>query len=428
MAAQQFITALGPNDPDDGDLGRQQRGLAIAALAPIRPDRYGYKVPSQSGNGSYLVNLEHGPYCTCPDFDKRDGQPCKHVYAVQIFLERGGAVETKTQRVRLSQPWTAYNAAQVHEGELFSVLLRELCDTVEQPPQLMGRPRMPLSDMLYSMGLKVYSNRSTRRAMSELRDAVAAGRMAAEPSYSTPIRYFGAPGVTQVLRDLIAASALPLRDIEVDFAIDSSGFASTAYNRWFDHKWGASKKEARWVKLHIMCGVRTNIITVADATAAQSADAPYLPEFVRATAEHFQIRELSADMAYSSLKNLHAVEDAGGIAYIPFKKGAVAKQRGKRADALWAKMYHLFTLHEAEFNRHYHKRSNVETVFHMMKAKFGDVVRAKTPTAQVNEVLVKALCHNICVLIHSIYALGVAPAFGPTFAPASDSGAKVFAA
>ena len=56
---------------------------------------------------------------------------------------------------------------------------------------------------------------------------------------------------------------------------------------------------------------------------------------------------------------------------------------------------------------HYHKRSNVETVFSMIKAKFGGSVRAKTPTAQVNEVL----CHNICVLIQSIYELGLEPTF-----------------
>ena len=35
------------------------------------------------------------------------------------------------------------------------------------------------------------------------------------------------------------------------------------------------------------------------------------------------------------------------------------------------------TLNETEFNRHYHKRSNVETVFHMVKAKFGDKVRPR---------------------------------------------------
>ena len=130
---------------------------------------------------------------------------------------------------------------------LFATLLRDLCDTVPQPPQANGRPRLPLSDMLYGMGLKVYSTLSTRRAMSEIRGAVATGWMCREPSFSTPIRYFERPEVTPVLRELIQLSALPLRDLEIDFAQDSSGFASTSYNRWFDHKWGGSKKETKWV-------------------------------------------------------------------------------------------------------------------------------------------------------------------------------------
>ena len=61
------------------------------------------------------------------------------------------------------------------------------------------------------------------------------------------------------------------------------------------------------------------------------------------------------------------------------------------------------------FLAHYHKRSNVETTFHMVKAKFGPSVRSKSPTAQVNEVLLKLLCHNVCVLIQVAYDLGVEP-------------------
>ena len=78
--------------------------------------------------------------------------------------------------------------------------------------------------------------------------------------------------------------------------------------------------------------------------------------------------------------------------------------------------YNERAIHRFRFNRdcfleHYHKRSNVETVFSMIKAKFGASVRAKTPIAQVNEVLCKVLCHNICVLIQSIYELGLEPTF-----------------
>ena len=48
----------------------------------------------------------------------------------------------------------------------------------------------------------------------------------------------------------------------------------------------------------------------------------------------------------------------------------------------------------------------------MIKAKCGGSLRSKNPEAQVNEALVKILCHNICVLIHAMYALGVEPEFG----------------
>ena len=54
---------------------------------------------------------------------------------------------------------------------------------------------------------------------------------------------------------------------------------------------------------------------------------------------------------------------------------------------------------------------NAETTFHMIKSKFGDVVRSKTEVAQVNEVLLKVLCHNICVVIQEMFELGTEPDF-----------------
>jgi hypothetical protein len=46
----------------------------------------------------------------------------------------------------------------------------------------------------------------------------------------------------------------------------------------------------------------------------------------------------------------------------------------------------------------------------MIKAKFGERLRSKTETAQVNEAR-KVLCHNLCVVIQSMYELGIAPEF-----------------
>ena len=56
-------------------------------------------------------------------------------------------------------------------------------------------------------------------------------------------------------------------------------------------------------------------------------------------------------------------------------------------------------------------RSNVESTFSIIKAKFGDSLKSKTDTAMVNESLCKILCHNVCCLIQSQYELGVEATF-----------------
>lgn len=91
-------------------------------------------------------------------------------------------------------------------------------------------------------------------------------------------------------------------------------------------------------------------------------------------------------------------------AFIPFRVGTTGGIGG-----LFAKAFHYFSLCREEFCQHYHKWSNVESTFSMMKAKFGDSVRSKTDVAMKNEVLCKILCHNICCLISAMYELGVDP-------------------
>ena len=173
------------------------------------------------------------------------------------------------------------------------------------------------------------------------------------------------------------------------------------------------KSYSRWIKGHIMVGVNTKIITSAEATITNSADAPYLPQLLKNTAEYFQIREVSADKAYSSKRNIEVVTAMGAKPFIHFKSYSHGKPGHHSRSAVWERTYHYFNLYKDEFMEHYHKRSNAETAFAMVKAKFGGNVRSKSPEAQVNEVLVKFLCHNICVLVQSMYELGLSPSFEP---------------
>ena len=64
-----------------------------------------------------------------------------------------------------------------------------------------------------------------------------------------------------------------------------------------------------------------------------------------------------------------------------------------------------------EYIHHYHKRSNIETAYSMIKGKFGSHSRSKSDTGQINEALCKVLAHNICVLRQATHELGIEPIF-----------------
>ncbi len=393
---------------------RQQRGIEIAATKRIRQDGDAWIVPSQNGTARYSVSVAE-KRCSCPDFEAR-GLPCKHLYAVEYVIQRetapdGTETVTETMRVTYGQSWHTYNAAQTHEHDRFLPLLRELCDGIAQPAQSKGRPRLPLADVVFALGIRTYSTLSTRRAASLVRDAAALGLMDAAPSYNSALRYLESAEMTDVLTTLIEESAKPLAAVESDFAVDSTGIGTTTYRRWYDHKWGKERSKQTWVKVHVMTGVTTNIVTAIKATADESADSPQLPELLDRTVENFDVREVSADKAYSSRKNLHAITTVGAMPYIPFHKGSTGAMTHHKFDGLWARMWGYYQFRQGDFLSHYHKRSNVETTFSMVKRKFGGSVRAKTPTAQVNEALLKFLCHNIVVLVQSVYELGIEPEF-----------------
>jgi hypothetical protein len=125
--------------------------------------------------------------------------------------------------------------------------------------------------------------------------------------------------------------------------------------------------------------------------------------------------DLSSDVSFAARAlpplrppRLPSSTTAGATPFIPFKSSS--RKDPKPGDA-WARMYHYFAFHREEFLDRYHKRSNVESAFSMMKNNFGTAVRSKSDWGQVNEVLCKVLCHNVCVLVRAMHDLGIAPDF-----------------
>lgn len=403
------------------DNGREQRGLEIAAKAKLQRSGERWFVPSQShGNANYYTVEPDisNPHCTCPDHETRNVK-CKHIFAVEFTIQREftddgqtqSVSETVTVKKTYGQEWTSYNAAQVNEKDQFQSLLRELCKGVGEPSQKIGRPRLPFEEMIFAATFKVYSTVSQRRFMSDLRDAHAKGHISQVPHFNSISNYLENEALTPYLKMLIEESSLPLRAIESDFAVDSSGFSTCRFFQWVDAKYTnpqlMTKRE--WIKVHLMCGVKTNIVTAVEISDRFANDSPFFKGLVNATAQNFVMQEVSADKAYLSVSNLQTVIDNHAQPYIPFKSNSDPAKRS--TNTLWRRMYHYYSYNQTWFLQQYHKRSNVESTFSMIKSKFGDSLRSKTKTAQINEALCKILCHNLCCLIQSMFELNIKPEF-----------------
>jgi transposase len=315
-----------------------------------------------------------------------------------------GDISTNAKKT-YPQVWEAYNQAQTQEKILFLELLHEITSQIPQPKRNgAGRPKANLSDMVFSCCLKQYLDFSSRRCESDIQMVMQLGYINHTPHFNTILKYLNEPIMKKILMKLIEISAIPLKEVETDFAMDSSGFSTVMYGQWLTKKLTFSEHRS-FKKAHVMCGVKTNIVTHIEITDGYGSDRGQVEALLEGTAKHFRMKEVSADKGYSSEKTLGIIFDHGAIPFVSFIN--TIKKTSENRLPIWNIMFRFFRDNKEEFMQHYHKRSNVESVFSMMKRKFGSQVRGKSSLAQDNEVLCKALCHNICVLIQEMFELGI---------------------
>src|SRR4030095_5326779 len=130
--------------------------------------------------------------------------------------------------------------------------------------------------------------------------ATDAGMIDKTPHYNSIFNVLDRENLTPILQELITRSALPLKALETDFAVDSTGFGTQNFYRHFSAKYGRQVEHRSYVKVHAMIGTRTNVVTSVVVTDSGTGDAPMLAPLVTDTANHFNVERVSADKAYGS--------------------------------------------------------------------------------------------------------------------------------
>ena len=113
----------------------------------------------------------------------------------------------------------------------------------------------------------------------------------------------------------------------------------TARGWWFDVKYGNNEDWHDWVKMHLMCGVKTHVVTSVEISRATKHDSPYFKPLLQQTAKAgFKMQEVSAYKGYISAENLQATVDVGATPFIPFKSNT----QPDRGSDLWSKMFYYY--------------------------------------------------------------------------------------
>jgi len=314
------------------------------------------------------------------------------------------SVQEEVRRLTYRQDWSNYNSAETQEKVVSEALLIELLDSYPKRSVKIGRPKSTLKDRIICMFHYSHSRQSARRCSSELTFAKQRGVISKKPHFNSVLNYYGDISLTPILENLISITSLPLRLVESRFAADSTGFSTSRFDRWFNVRNKKPQRIRQWKKLHITTGTRSNIVTSVVITDGTGGDSPHLVPMAERTNTFFRMTEFSADRAYSSRNNMDSLAQMGAIPYIPFRSNARGNSRGSR---IWSLMYDYFHQNQDRFLQSYHRRSNVESTFHMIKSKFGDSLRTKKDASQINEILMKILCHNLAVLVHESLEQGL---------------------
>ena len=185
---------------------------------------------------------------------------------------------------------------------------------------------------------------------------------------------------------------------KLNILIDSSGIRTDKKSTWFCLRIKKEINKRDCEKLHLAVCSDLLLILNWRITPWRKHDSP----FFKILLKPFKILGyVLADKGYLSRKNFQLCMDKGGCAFIPFEKRNKQTPQGcpawKFAFNLWKKCHEIYM-------NIYHRRSQIECVFSVIKRRFGDKVLCKSSLMRRKEIALRLIAYNLKILIFYEYA------------------------